>query len=109
MQTALECLFGICALGEGMCEPIHEELTLRGKGDQPERLGRAEIPLEGLGMKHTPQWASEENFYHTALCKFMCLSNFMPSQERKTYYFVSNLSHGRLCTSANFYVPVWGH
>lgn len=53
MQTALERLFGICAHGDGMSEPIHEELTLWGKGDQPESLGRAEIPLEGLGMKHS--------------------------------------------------------
>lgn len=53
MQTALGCLFRICARGDGMSEPIHEELTLRGEGDQPGRLGRAEIPLEGLGVKHS--------------------------------------------------------
>lgn len=53
MQTALECLFGICARGHGMSEPIYEELTLWGERDQRERLGQAEIPREGLGVKHS--------------------------------------------------------
>lgn len=99
MQTALECLYGICAHGDEMSEPIYQELTLWGKGDQPERLGRAEIPLEGIETHHN---GLQRKTLSYSVMQIHAFSQVMSSQERKIYYIVSNLSHERLRTSANF-------